>query len=321
MDKLVSVIIPMYNAEKYIKRCLQSLIEQTYYHIEIIVVNDGSKDNGKTIVEELAKKDGRIKIFNKENGGVSLARNFGIEKSEGEYIVFVDADDYVSNKYIENLFVAMNSSEDIDLVVSGYCVVSPEGQNVFSHERQNLSKEKAFSCVLLRSGFFSSCAKMFRKKTISMKDLKFDAGIVYAEDALFIVEYVLKMNGFMQVTDDIDYYYDTTHESAINSGFNERKLELIKVYLEIRQKASTFEKERLSVEAAMFSHVEKYYFDMYKEKKWKKQRSELRAFLRQEIRNIKKNPNLSKKSKFILWMTAFRGDAFVYLIKKLRKNV
>ena len=320
MDKLVSVIIPMYNAEKYIERCLQSLLNQTYKNIEIIVVNDGSVDKSPLVVEDLAKNDGRIRLLSKVNEGVSKARNYGMEKAEGEYIVFVDADDYVKEKYVENLYVAINSKENVELAVSGYYFVYKDEKKVSVNENQTC-KQKDTLFYLFANGFFPCWGKMYKRKIICENHLKFDTNVAYAEDVLFLTDYVLKMRGVMEVISNKDYYYDTTHESATNSTFSERKLEIIKVYFQIRQKVSDYEQARLSIESAMFSYVEKYYFEMYKGKEWEKHRRELRVFLRSEMKNVKKNPNLSRKSKIILWMTAFRGDALVYFIKKLRKNV
>ena len=99
MEELVSIILPIYNAEKYLERCLESIITQTYANIEIILINDGSTDNSINIIKEYAIKDSRIIIIDKENEGVSVARNIGILKARGKYICFVDADDYIREKH------------------------------------------------------------------------------------------------------------------------------------------------------------------------------------------------------------------------------
>lgn len=103
MDK-VSIIVPVYNVEKYVKRCLESLINQTYQNIEIIIVNDGSTDNSKIICEEYVKKDSRIKLVNKENQGLGLARNTGLENITGDYVLFVDSDDYIERDLVETTY-------------------------------------------------------------------------------------------------------------------------------------------------------------------------------------------------------------------------
>lgn len=112
---LISVIIPVYNGEKYIKRCINSLINQTYKNIEIIIINDGSKDNSINIIKEISEKDKRIIIIDKENQGVSIARNAGIEKASGDYIMFVDVDDWVKTNMIEQMYKVIKK-ENVDIV-------------------------------------------------------------------------------------------------------------------------------------------------------------------------------------------------------------
>ena len=107
MEKLISIIIPIYNVEKYLKKCIESVINQTYKNIEIILINDGSTDGSGKICDEYAIKDKRIKVSHNENGGVAVARNKGIKMSTGDYIVFVDSDDFISNEYCEKMLEAV----------------------------------------------------------------------------------------------------------------------------------------------------------------------------------------------------------------------
>ena len=102
--EVISIVVPIYKVEKYIKKCIDSIIEQTYKNLEIILVDDGSPDGCAKICDEYAKKDKRIKAIHKENGGLSDARNVGIDISTGKYICFVDSDDYIENNYIELLY-------------------------------------------------------------------------------------------------------------------------------------------------------------------------------------------------------------------------
>lgn len=107
MNNLISVIVPVYKVEKYIKKCIESIINQTYENLEIILVDDGSPDNCGKICDEYAKKDKRIKVIHKENGGVSSARNLGLEKSNGQYITFIDSDDWIEEEYCEILLTTL----------------------------------------------------------------------------------------------------------------------------------------------------------------------------------------------------------------------
>ena len=123
-NKCISIIIPVYNCEKYISRCLRSIINQTYKNLQIIVVNDGSTDNTLNICEDIARNDSRIEIYSKENGGVSSARNLGLKKVKGDYISFVDADDFLE----VNMFSKMiYSLKDEDLIVCNFYIVDEKG--------------------------------------------------------------------------------------------------------------------------------------------------------------------------------------------------
>ena len=112
IEPLVSVIVPVYNVEKYLEKCVYSLLQQTYKNIEIILVNDGSTDESGKMCENLAQEDDRIKVFHKKNGGLSDARNYGVERATGEYIGFVDSDDYVHERMYEKLLSAILRNED-----------------------------------------------------------------------------------------------------------------------------------------------------------------------------------------------------------------
>lgn len=110
MNELISVIVPVYNVEKYSERCIESIINQTYKNLEIILVDDGSPDTCPMICDEYAKKDDRIVVIHKENGGLSDARNAGIEIAKGEYFAFIDSDDYISEEFLSKLYMSLKSN-------------------------------------------------------------------------------------------------------------------------------------------------------------------------------------------------------------------
>ena len=123
---LVSIIVPVYNVEKYIERCVKSLIAQEHNNIEIILVDDGTKDNSGKIIDSLAVTDSRIKVIHKTNGGVSSARNAGLEIAKGDYVVFVDGDDYVDSDYVSYfLKLAVENGCDIAMNLKNYTYKSP----------------------------------------------------------------------------------------------------------------------------------------------------------------------------------------------------
>ena len=112
----ISVIVPVYNTEQYLHRCIDSILAQTYTDFELLLIDDGSKDNSGKICNEYAAKDSRVRVFHKENGGVSSARNIGLDNAKGGWISFVDSDDWISTEYLENLFNAVDNT--VDLVVA-----------------------------------------------------------------------------------------------------------------------------------------------------------------------------------------------------------
>ena len=116
MDKLISVIIPIYNSEKYIKKCIESIINQTYKNIEVILINDGSTDNSEEICNQYASEDGRIKVINTTNKGVSASRNIGLKNATGDYISFIDCDDYVDKDLYLDVITTIKEHKDIDLI-------------------------------------------------------------------------------------------------------------------------------------------------------------------------------------------------------------
>lgn len=131
-EDLISVIVPVYNVEKYLRRCLDTIINQTYKNIEILLVNDGSKDNSYNILLEYASKDDRIIVFNKENGGLSDARNYGLDRCNGKYVIFIDSDDYIDQNMIEGLYEAILETNS-EISVCDIMYVYDDGTNAYSN--------------------------------------------------------------------------------------------------------------------------------------------------------------------------------------------
>lgn len=143
MDSLISVIIPIYNAQKYLSRCMESITKQSYKNLEIILINDGSKDDSLVICEQYRKNDSRIVLVNQENKGVSYCRNYGVGIAKGEYIIFIDSDDYISDNMIETLY-SEQKRENADMVQCGYQILYENNsisKNIY-HEKLIESKEK-----------------------------------------------------------------------------------------------------------------------------------------------------------------------------------
>lgn len=207
MADLVSIVIPAYNAEKTIVKCLDSIVNQTYKNLEIIVVNDGSKDKTKEIIENYG--DHRIVLINKENGGVSSARNKGIDVAQGEYITFIDSDDYVAHDYIEALLTPCQNGADISC--SNYIMVDENGtplkaeRNDFSEDFEITAQEIADDYFKwLNMGIVNFSARFFRRSIIG--ETRYSTELKWGEDGSFNIENFKKMNR-MYLSAEKRYFY------------------------------------------------------------------------------------------------------------------
>lgn len=188
MNSLVSIIVPVYNVEKYIRRCLNSIINQTYKNLEIILIDDGSTDDSGKICDEYAKEDNRIIVKHNTNRGVSYARNYGIKLANGQYLSFIDPDDYVDLDYIENLLRPMRE-DDYDLVVCNikHMYINKVVNNNFKVNTLTNNYYKDFYLLdILRA---TPVNKLFKSNIIKLFDLKFFENISYSEDRIFNYHY------------------------------------------------------------------------------------------------------------------------------------
>jgi len=236
---LVSIIIPVYNAEKYLRKCVDSVLEQTYSNIEVILVDDGSRDSSAQICDEYAQKDRRIKVIHKENGGVSIARNTGIDVSKGELVAFVDADDYLSGVMIEKLYNALGSNDfSICRFVREY-----EDKSI-PHQEDNLellaAKPYELKYIMVDKYnrdyedktvsdkvFGSVWRTLFRKDIIQNNLIRFCEGMKIAEDRLFLLEYCSNCTsgGFV---DEYLYHYRVGLSTSATAVFNKYQKNLHK---------------------------------------------------------------------------------------------
>lgn len=192
-ENKISVIVPVYNREKFIDRCVESIIRQTYKNLEIILVDDGSTDNSGTICDAWAKKDNRIKVFHKENGGVSSARNLGLDNSTGEYIAFVDSDDSLfSDAYMTA--VRYMEEYNLDLLAFGVKTIWPERDSETKLDIELFSQDDwekngaQFLKALVGGGVVWN--KLYKKDIISENNLRFDTKISMGEDTRFNISYL-----------------------------------------------------------------------------------------------------------------------------------
>lgn len=222
---MISVIIPVYNAEKYLKQCLQSVLGQTYKDIEVILVNDGSKDRSYVVCEEYAGKDNRIKLINKENGGVVAAWNAGLSVASGEYIAFVDSDDFVDNTYLQTLLSGM--TENVDLVAMD-CIRYVSEKRYSYYEINTLSEgiyeiDSSFLCRLISDyGSYkrivagSRWGKLIRTDIVKRYAQYCSTDVSYGEDLQLIIGCLIGSRK-IRIQKVAKYYYRNNQTSIVNS--------------------------------------------------------------------------------------------------------
>ena len=210
-NPLISIIVPIYNSEKYLERCIKSIISQTYNNIEIILVNDGSKDSSLLICKEFEKKDNRIIIIDLPNKGVSHARNQGTSIANGVYIQYIDSDDFVDNIYIETLCSTLQN-KNVELVVCAIESFDIKG-NKFDEWKvkenrldfNNINKT-LFLELIQKFLLFGPVNKLYKKEIITNNSILFDTSLSYGEDLLFNLEYFKHIDS-LAITDKIAYKY------------------------------------------------------------------------------------------------------------------
>lgn len=246
MSTKVSVIIPVYNCEYYIEKCIKSILFQSYKNIEVIIINDGSKDNTSQIVRKLIKEDKRIIYIEQENKGVSEARNKGINLASGEFIVFVDGDDTVECNYIE-LLVSKMINNNLDLVACGYTDISIYGAiklNDFYKGNFIIDKHEFIDNIFKGVGG-TLWGKIFKKEIINKNNIRMRNNIFMCEDMIFVLEYSVNSNSFGAIKYSL-YNYNRKNENSISSKISFKYFEnLINVIEEIEKilKENHFNKE------------------------------------------------------------------------------
>lgn len=265
MSDLVSVVVPVYNVERYLDKCIESIVNQTYRNLEIILVDDGSPDNSPAICDEWARKDDRIKVIHKENQGAGLARNAGIDLARGKYICFFDSDDYADTTLIEKCFATMGG-EEADLVWYSMADVTDKGEVSALSKSKSItrysSNKQATEILLPRLISFdyreeetvifalAVWSGMFSMDIIRKNNLRFiSEREIASEDTYFILEYFNYVNSVV-TTDEILYYHyiNTVSLSTTYKADRQKKIdEFVKILTELSNKLSYSDEVRIRI--------------------------------------------------------------------------
>lgn len=232
---LITVIVPVYNVEKYLPKCIESIINQSYKHIEIILVDDGATDNSGKICDEYATKDSRIKVIHKKNGGLSDARNKGIDASNGQYIVFIDSDDYVQEDMIIKLYENLVEN-DADISICGLSYVDEEGHCIDSLngnsplKKEVLTSHGALTKLTECGGvyFVYACGKLYRKQIFN--DIRFPYGKLHED--VFVAHLVYDECTRVSCIEEELYYYVQRKGSIMSTLSAARRLYSVEAMIE-----------------------------------------------------------------------------------------
>ena len=226
-EPLISVVVPVYNVEKYLKRCLNSILVQTYSNLEILLIDDGSTDQSGQICDEFAKLDSRIRVLHKNNGGLSDARNVGIEAAKGEYVTFVDSDDYVDEDLIEYLYKMIEQTHtEMSVCINRLYNEKTRKFQIGADDgkKEILTVHESIKRLLYRQNFFvSACAKLYKKDLFL--NIRYPKGKLY-EDTAVTYKLVLKA-GRIAYGRSCKYTYCVRDNSITRSAFNPRQLDLV----------------------------------------------------------------------------------------------
>ena len=255
-QKKVSIIIPVYNRESTIERCLDSILTQTYKNLEVIIINDGSTDRSGENINAYALKDSRILAITKENSGVSDSRNFGLKAAHGDYIQFADSDDWLPERATELLVEALEKNRS-DMVIADYCRV--RGRQLYQSgaiENAGTLTRAEFAQVMMEkaSDFYYGVVwnKLYRRKIIKKYKLQFSEELQWCEDFLFNLEY-LKYTAKVEVIKEPVYYYVKTKGSLVSTqttpgNIIRTKLMLYDYYKKLYESLDLYEDNKLRIQ-------------------------------------------------------------------------
>ena len=296
----ISIIVPVYNVEKLLSKCVDSILNQNFKDFELLLIDDGSKDKSGLICEEYAKKDSRISVYHKTNGGLSSARNYGIEHALGEFITFIDSDDYVDKSMLEILYNNMIEN-DVDLSITGVRDIY-DGKTSIDVDREKLllNSEETLKFMLMGKKINVYAVSKLYKRSI-FESIKYPLGKAY-EDSYIIVDILKKCSSvFIDTIPQYNYYHRT--DSITTLSYSARDLDYIEAWtLNFEKIKSAFPNlEDLGLRRVCFS----YFFVLDKILLANKEREttntkDIVNFLKENSTFILNTPYFSKKRKIAL---------------------
>lgn len=325
-DKLISVIVPAFNVEKYIEQCITSILSQTYRNLELLIINDGSTDQTKFICENYERKDKRLKLISVKNNGVSSARNIGLKEAKGDYIFFVDSDDWIEPETLMDMKTSLEKSE-FDCVMCSYNSYKNNNKIKSNHITNNSNMVYTQKSIINAMCYMNNpyenfdlgviWGALYKKELINK--IQFNENISIGEDFEFKYKVLLNSNSVM-CTETQYYNYRLHSQSAMHGAFNEKK---IKSFIELEDffnsKFVISEyKEAVRVRVTNIAIVLLLMIPF--NKKYTIYRKQIQSFIKQNRRSVLKNPNARIKLKGALLLTFFGFGLMEKLFYKLKSK-
>lgn len=303
---LLSIIIPVYNSEKYIKECINSIVTQKSHNYELIIVDDGSTDNTPTICQQFSKEFSCVKYFRTPNQGVSGTRNMGIEKSRGSYIWFVDSDDKIVREAISSI---LNKLDDCDCLIFGFAKFSKNNSKILKYQNTIIKSQTAINRALSDNDFRGYLHnKIFKSDIIKKNHLSLDPKIKTCEDLLFCVQYFSICNK-IKIIDNVLYMYRQRKSSAVHQSINKDQATAIIAFYKIIELCNKNQQAKTKAEALFMRAFYKYkpIIDAPELKKYKRL-----------LKQMNTNPlKLPKKDLMIISGYRFLNP----IMRKIQKNI
>ena len=321
-NELISIIVPVYNVEQYLEKCVDSIINQTYKNLEIILVDDGATDSSSKLCDKLAKIDNRIKVYHKENGGLSDARNYGVERATGDYIGFVDSDDYIDSEMYEELYEAIKK-ENVDVVECNLKIIYPDRVELFTEQKYyNVYTKQEYleEYLKIEKIFGSACVRLI--KSDIAKKLKFPVGKLY-EDTYYAYDLIEKVDRYV-IMNNPYYNYLMRENSITNTKFNPRIFDLIEIVEKFRK--TTYENYPGLKEAADCRKMYAYFSvlnsilleENYRDNEYY---SEILSYFKRNYISLLKNKYINRNRKLSVILIKLNIDLYRKVLMKYKKKI
>lgn len=317
---LVSVVIPVYNVKDFLEKCIESVVQQTYKNIEILLIDDGSTDGSDVICDKYCKKDNRIKVFHKKNGGLSDARNYGISKSTGKFITFIDSDDYVSDDYVEYLYELLIENKT-NISACGHFILK-NGKTLKKNivNKKRFTKTEALNAILYdREIDICSWGKLYNKKLFD--DIRFPKEKIF-EDTGTTFQLFDKCD-YISVGDECKYYYIIRSNSITTKEFNIKKMDLIEMtnnmceYIIRKYPNLRLGCNRRTIWAYMSTYTKIVFTP---KSKYIEEKKLIKNYIKNNRKIVLKDKNISRRDRLSLIIFLF-GDNIFKIIWQLYKKI